>query len=127
MNVDYMPRYVHRVAWELANGPIPDGMVIMHRCDNPPCVELSHLVLGTQKENIADKYAKGRARVAVGERCGKSTLTTEQVIEMRRLYAQGVPKAELAIRFSVSRPNVYVVVTRRTWKHIPPQAADSVV
>lgn len=50
----------HRWTWEQANGPVPDGMVVMHLCDNPACVELSHLRLGTQAENLADMKAKGR-------------------------------------------------------------------
>lgn len=50
----------HRVAWQLVNGPIPDGMLVCHRCDNPPCVRADHLFLGTQSDNIADMWAKGR-------------------------------------------------------------------
>ncbi len=50
----------HRVIWAEANGPIPDGMVIMHACDNPPCVNPSHLVIGTQSDNMHDKIRKGR-------------------------------------------------------------------
>jgi hypothetical protein len=51
----------HRVAWELTNGPIPAGMHVLHRCDNRPCIEPSHLFLGTQADNMADKKAKGRS------------------------------------------------------------------
>lgn len=51
----------HRVAWEMAHGPIPDGMVVMHGCDNPPCVNVAHLSLGTQLDNIADRVRKGRS------------------------------------------------------------------
>lgn len=56
-------RYVlaHRWVWEQANGPIPDGMVVMHTCDNRACIEMSHLRLGTQAENLADMKAKGRS------------------------------------------------------------------
>jgi hypothetical protein len=54
----------HRVAWELANGPIPDGLLVLHRCDNPPCCNANHLFLGTSKDNADDRDAKGRiARV----------------------------------------------------------------
>jgi hypothetical protein len=51
---------VHRVAWELEHGPIPDGMLILHRCDNPACWAPEHLFLGTQADNVRDMHAKGR-------------------------------------------------------------------
>lgn len=55
---------VHRLVFTVVNGPIPDGMVVMHKCDNPPCVNPDHLRLGTQLDNIADCKSKGRARNA---------------------------------------------------------------
>lgn len=54
------PRYAHRVAWELANGPIPDGLYVLHRCDTPRCVNPAHLFLGTAKDNSDDCWRKGR-------------------------------------------------------------------
>ncbi len=52
----------HRVSWELHNGPIPAGMLVCHRCDNPPCVRPSHLFLGTQADNAIDRERKSRGR-----------------------------------------------------------------
>ena len=53
-------RRTHRIAWELARGPIPAGKVVRHRCDNPPCINVDHLEIGTQADNIADAFARGR-------------------------------------------------------------------
>lgn len=52
--------YIHRWVWEQINGPVPDGMIVMHRCDNPPCFRYDHLYLGTPADNMADKMSKGR-------------------------------------------------------------------
>jgi hypothetical protein len=53
-------KYAHRLAWEAVHGPIPDGMIVMHTCDNRPCINVEHLRLGTQSENMQDMYHKGR-------------------------------------------------------------------
>ena len=59
--------YAHRLAWEIAKGPIPDGLCVLHECDNPPCFNTDHLFLGTRADNNHDKAVKGRARN--GSRC----------------------------------------------------------
>jgi hypothetical protein len=54
--------YAHRVAWEFTNGAIPDGLIVMHTCDNPPCANPRHLRVGTMRDNMQDREAKGRGR-----------------------------------------------------------------
>lgn len=59
-SLDGIDMSTHRKAWILTYGPIPDGMSVLHHCDNPPCCEPTHLFLGTQSDNMNDMYAKGR-------------------------------------------------------------------
>lgn len=69
--VDGRNQYAHRVAWELTNGPIPDGLSCLHRCDVPGCVNPDHLFLGTQGDNARDRNAKGRAASKKGPLNGR--------------------------------------------------------
>ncbi len=71
----------HRVSYELFRGAIPQGMQVLHSCDNPPCTNPGHLFLGTNADNLADRVAKGRS--ASGERHGNAKLTTAQVLAIR--------------------------------------------
>lgn len=87
----------HRFAWTLANGPIPDGLFVLHKCDNPPCINLDHLFLGTQQDNVADRVAKGRT----GYR-PVAKLTRDQV-EALRFSSRGETKS-LAREFGISQP-----------------------
>ena len=106
----------HRVAWVLATGgPVPDGMCVLHRCDNPSCVRPSHLFLGTVIDNDRDMREKRReARISGDahwsrqkpERLARK-LSAEQIEEIRRLRGLGVRLKKLAIRFEVSMSAIW--------------------
>ena len=106
----------HRLMWEHHNGAIPAGMVVMHSCDNRACVNLAHLVLGTQAENLADMRAKDRH--AKGERSGHNVLTEEQVVEARLLLARGLAQQKIADRLGCARYTIQAIAYGRTWKHV---------
>jgi HNH endonuclease len=106
----------HRVAYELTYGPIPEGLNILHKCDNPPCCNPTHLIVGTQHENNTDKKTKGRQFHPLGERNPKVKLSWEKVREIRKMYSEGVPQYLLAEQFSVTRASIYDIVNHKHWK-----------
>lgn len=112
----------HRVAWEIAKGPIPDELRVLHRCDNPPCCRPEHLFLGTQADNIADCRQKGRTIVGYlrGEKHGRAKLTDDQALWVRRRYADGdVTQLQLANLLGVAEATVHRIVLGRGWRHLP--------
>ena len=116
--VDEKPHQAHRIAWSLIHGDIPKGMVIRHKvCDNPPCVDIRHLDIGTQLDNIRDRDSKGRQ--AIGGSVNTAKLTEGDVIEIRRLYTAGdCSQRKIAEAFGVSQPMISDIVNRKTWKHV---------
>lgn len=88
----------HRVAWEMAHGPIPAGMSVLHRCDTPACVNPDHLFLGTYKDNFNDMRAKGRAVFVRGLKNGKCRLSPEQVKAIR---ADGRSSYKIAAEYGI--------------------------
>ena len=105
-------RLAHRVAWELARGPIPAGLSVCHHCDEPACVNPEHLFVATHAENMADRGRKGRA--ARGERNGRAKLTAEQAAAIRA--RAGESHRSLAREFGVDRTTVRDIVRGVIWR-----------
>ena len=118
----------HRVAYQLAVGPLRSDLVVMHTCDNPPCCNPAHLVLGTRIDNNRDRVSKGRSATGDrhgtrthpglwrGERNGRARLTEAQVRAIR-LTTSSV--SQLARDYGVSRRAIAGVISRRKWGWLP--------
>lgn len=99
---------VHRVSWRMRRGEIPRGLFVLHRCDNPKCVRVGHLFLGTQLDNVKDCIAKGRKTsppVRCGEENNKAKLTRVQFAEMQSLLGVETD-AVIAERYGVRRSTI---------------------
>lgn len=119
IQVKYKTSRVTRVVWELSRGPIPKGFLVCHTCDNPPCINIEHLFLGTVKDNAEDAKQKGRlSSVHDGEENGNSILTDEIVRRLRDAFDSGTRQCDLMREFGLNRVTVHNVVRRKTWTHI---------
>lgn len=110
----------HRVAWELANGPIPQGeeyhgVCVLHRYDNPGCCNPAHLFLGTHADNMRDMIEKERQ--AYGEANGRAKLTKLQVREVPHLAALGYSQRRIAHILGIKHAAVSHIMTGKTWRH----------
>jgi len=138
----------HRIAYTLEVGNIPQGVSVLHSCDNRACVRPGHLFLGTQQDNVTDMMKKGRGnkasgdqnasrlypgihrwgpthtlrlhpeRQARGERVAKAKLTSTQVIEIRTQWKQGMSQHALARKFGVTLSCIHWIVSGKTWRHL---------
>ena len=118
---DWRKLFTHRVGWFLANGQIPEGVRVLHKCDNPICCNPDHLFLGTQLDNIADMQKKGRnrgLRHAVGEGNNSAKLTEDGVRDIRSRAENGEKLYEIAFSYGMTRQAIANCVFRRTWKHV---------
>ncbi len=120
----HKPRAVlaHRYSWEIHNGPIPDGLFVLHDCptgDNPSCVNPAHLWVGTQADNVKDRDDKGRRQPLKGVDHGMAFLTEQDVRDIRKMVAsKTVKKAVLEKKYGFSSGYAKKIADRIVWKHI---------
>lgn len=109
IRIDGRGKLSHRISWELVNGSIPQNKLVLHKCDNPPCVNPEHLFIGTYLDNVVDMYAKRR---------GRAKLTEEKVKEIRRRRAGGESRVVLSREYGVTHAAIYLIDTGKNWAHV---------
>lgn len=111
------PLLCHRVSYVLKKGPIPKGMLVCHKCDNPKCVNPDHLFPGSSLDNLLDCIKKGRKNNVVGEDHCRAKLTVDQVKEIRAEYpVRTIKQVDFANKYGVSRAAIHHIVKGSSWK-----------
>ena len=108
----------YRVSWMIFRGPIPEGLCVLHKCDNRVCTNPDHLYLGTAYDNVHDAIKKNRRRYALGEQRKNSILTSRDVVEIRRLISLKNTQHSIANKFNVKPGTIQNIVDGKTWKHV---------
>lgn len=128
LSVDGRSTLAHRASWNLANGEIPGGQYVLHRCDNRSCVRPGHLFLGTYRDNAQDRKAKGRGGYLKGSSNGASVLGEAEVAMVKAALHAGVAPKDIANRIGVSRAAISTIRTGENWSHVPwPDGACSAI
>lgn len=106
-----------RFCYQLHFGEISDGLLVCHHCDNPLCMNPAHLFLGSPADNMRDKVSKHRQ--TKGEAVNTAKLRAPQVLEIRKLYAEGrYSQVELALHYGVTQASISAIILRKNWKSI---------
>lgn len=112
----------HRLSWRIHFNEDPGDRFVCHHCDNRACVNPGHLFLGTQRDNIRDMFSKHREghhkNPPRGERSSAAKLNRYDVLNIRRLVAQGVKRKSLAAHYGVSHRAISHIVNRTNWAHV---------
>lgn len=105
----------HRFAYTAYKGPIPQGMLVLHSCDNPRCVNPDHLRVGTNVDNTRDKRDRNRFNAPKGEASNLSKLSEQDVVQIR---SDTRIAREVARDFGVTRSAIQSVRSKKTWAHV---------
>jgi hypothetical protein len=107
----------HRYFYKQLVAQVPDGVVVCHRCDNPPCVNPEHLFVGTPRDNVRDCITKGRRvdKGAVGVANSHAKLTADDVVAIRQMSGT---QESIGRIFGITQANVSEIKLRKTWRHI---------
>ena len=108
-------QYAHRVSYSLFVGEIPDGLDVLHTCDNEPCVRPSHLYLGTDQNNADDRVARNRTARQCGELNGNCRITAEDAQNIRRSKLR---QRELAVMYGLSQQHISDIKCGKRWRHL---------
>lgn len=109
---------IHRLSYQLHHGEIPEGMHILHSCDNKICGNPAHLRVGTNAENMREKAERGLCNPVIGEANFQARLNADKVRQIRSLYQSGYTYDKLGVMFGVSKQTCASIVKRKTWKHV---------
>ncbi|MRR49333.1 MAG: hypothetical protein EG825_00200 [Rhodocyclaceae bacterium] len=114
--------YAHRLAYELSHGSVPDGLHVIHSCDNPRCINPAHLSLGTRSQNMKECSERGRARIPKpikrGEDNGASKLQEVDIRSIRRLLSNGDTQQSIADRLGVTQRTISDIKLGKKWGHV---------
>lgn len=116
MCINYKKIVAHRISWIIHNGTIPKEKQVLHKCDVRRCVNIEHLFLGTNEDNIADKVKKNRQQR--GERIYSAILTEDNVKEIKILLNKKIKQKLIALKFNVTHSAISHINTGLTWKYI---------
>ncbi len=108
----------HRFAYKLFHGQLSKTDCVLHKCDNPICINHEHLFLGSRDDNNKDRNNKGRQFHARGELQGAHKLKEFQVLDIRKRIALGERNMDLALEYKVSRDMISLIKHKKRWKHI---------
>lgn len=116
--IDYKYKQAHRVSWELHFGPIPEGMLVCHKCDNPPCTNPKHLFIGSHLDNNDDKISKGRSAPQHGENNPSAKANAALIIKIFEMKKSGMRNCDISREVGLGQVVVCQILKRDRWKHV---------